>query len=461
MDSIRVLTQNVARSQLGDERRGGSIASLRIQVHFERPIFIILTEISESQNFTGKNTFKGYELSQYGWTGERTGGVAVFSKKGTEIVEGTLYTDLNGHFSVQAYNICGNKIVLGAIYGPSVASDRQSHESFEHFLNEIAELSHRIGTRNIIIAGDFNAKLDQIRPSKPRTVRIIKIFMNQHALIDLGLEYGGEATWRRPHLPQAASRLDYILISSTFNVRKFTVTWTRFDHGMLISDISFAPIINKNIVLKDWSLASPLFLEAAPDIVRDVLLDHDATFRNVSHEGRMLYVNDRGVAHYESELQVSEPSEGVTNAHILILVVKKLVNLQKKVQNKLKHKRKKYMENLSRQLGNLYGKIDFLHPQSIAYNECQEKICEIKGKIKMDSEKIESADRMRISHFYESSSGKNTAASFFLCKESKKGGGIKKLITENNETVTDPQGILQLLENGYKKHVGTKFVATM
>ena len=66
MDSVRVLTQNVARSQLGDERRGGSIASLRIQVHFEKPTFIFLTEISESQNFNGKNTLNGYDLTQYG-----------------------------------------------------------------------------------------------------------------------------------------------------------------------------------------------------------------------------------------------------------------------------------------------------------------------------------------------------------------------------------------------------------
>ena len=89
MDGVGIMTQNVSRSQLGDERRGGSIASLRIQVHFEKPTILILTEVSESQNFTGKNVFKGYNLVQYGWTGERTGGVAIFVKKGTQVIEGT------------------------------------------------------------------------------------------------------------------------------------------------------------------------------------------------------------------------------------------------------------------------------------------------------------------------------------------------------------------------------------
>ena len=62
MDVVRIMTQNVSRSQLGDERRGGSIASLRIQVHFEKPTILILTEVSESQNFTGKNVFKVYNV---------------------------------------------------------------------------------------------------------------------------------------------------------------------------------------------------------------------------------------------------------------------------------------------------------------------------------------------------------------------------------------------------------------
>ena len=206
MDVVRVMTQNVSRSQLGDERRGGSIASLRIQVHFEKPTILILTEVSESQNFTGKNVFKGYNLVQYGWTGERTGGVAVFVKKGTQVIEGTAITDVDGHFAVNALELSDNKVVIGGIYGPSVSSDRQSHDSFDRFFRELQELANRIGTRYYIIAGDFNAKLDKVNSSKSRTVRLINGFINQHSLTDIGVEYGCESTWRRPHLPQAGSR---------------------------------------------------------------------------------------------------------------------------------------------------------------------------------------------------------------------------------------------------------------
>ena len=69
MDGVGIMTQNVSRSQLGDERRGGSIASLRIQVHFEKPTILILTEVSESQNFTGKNVFKAELGTRYFFPG--------------------------------------------------------------------------------------------------------------------------------------------------------------------------------------------------------------------------------------------------------------------------------------------------------------------------------------------------------------------------------------------------------
>ncbi len=175
-----------------------------------------------SENFNGKNVFKEYNLVQYGGTGERTGGVAVFVKKGTQVIEGTAIADEDGHFVVTALELSGNKVVIGGIYGPSVSSDRQLHDSFDRFFRELQELANRIGTRYYIIAGDFNAKLDKVNSSKPRTVRLINGFINQHSLNDIGVEYGCESTWRRPHLPQAGSRLDYILVSSDFKIQKFS-----------------------------------------------------------------------------------------------------------------------------------------------------------------------------------------------------------------------------------------------
>jgi hypothetical protein len=160
-------------------------------------------------------------------------------------------------------------------------------------------------------------------------------------------------------------------------------------------------------------------------------------------------------------LSVSEPTEGVTHAHILEIIIQRLTGLQRKVQNKLKNKRKRYIEGLSATLGALYKRIEHITPQSPEYANIQERILDIKAKIKSDSDNIEAASRMRISHLYESNSGKNTAVSFFPCKEGKKGGGIKKLINENDENITDPPEMLKMLENGYLQSVGSKFTPTM
>ena len=44
------------------------------------------------------------------------------------------------------------------------------------------------------------------------------------------------------------------------------------------------------------------------------------------------YVNNRGPADYEHLLQLTELEEGVTNAHILQLILNRLTTLHKRVQ---------------------------------------------------------------------------------------------------------------------------------
>ena len=63
MVQLKLLAQNVSRSHLGTEKKGGNVAPLRLQVGFLKPNIIILTEICENQQFTGYGVFKGYTLS--------------------------------------------------------------------------------------------------------------------------------------------------------------------------------------------------------------------------------------------------------------------------------------------------------------------------------------------------------------------------------------------------------------
>jgi len=83
------------------------------------------------------------------------GGIAVFANKNVEEIEGTIRNSRGGHFTVGAYTLEGQKVVLGAIYGPSASSDLNSLGTFSDFIEQIRELGHRIGSRDFIIAGDF------------------------------------------------------------------------------------------------------------------------------------------------------------------------------------------------------------------------------------------------------------------------------------------------------------------
>jgi len=225
-----VLLQNIARNRIGKVRGGGNSASIRIDMQFAKPNFAILSEINEEEGFTGQGAFSGYSMKQYSQNGARVGGIAVFVKNGTEEIDGTIRNSRGGHFTVGAYKLDGATVVLGAIYGPSAANDTQSADIFQEFFEQITELGNRMNTRKFIIGGDFNVKLDQTRV-KPRTVKLIKDFINELNLIDTGAESGAEATWRRPR--RSKSRLDYLLLAREFKTREFTLLWRKYDHAQL------------------------------------------------------------------------------------------------------------------------------------------------------------------------------------------------------------------------------------
>lgn len=456
---FKILSQNISRSQLGEFKKGGNIAPLRLQVNHEKPNIIILTEVVESPQYTGLNVFSGYSMTQYSKnrTNNRTGGVAVFVKKSAfEKIDDSYRSSDTGHFTVSVYMCNGTKFLIAAIYGPSGPSDDEAFRIYTEFIHNIKELMQIYGTNLLIIGGDFNLNFDKKRPNKPRTVVLMKQFFNECDLIDADA-MGCTPTWRRPHLPNSASRLDYILISRHISIKKFFIRWTRFDHAMICAEAEYFHTSIGQTILKDWSLSSETFQTQAYDVIRDTLLDHDLEKRYMSQAERCQYIDGRSIAEFEQELQLLESAEGITQAHIFVIILNKLQQLQKKVQNQLKFSRKEKLDKISKQLARLYAKIDsmdILHPD---FQPLYEQIVDLKNQIRSDSDMVEMANRLRISHFYQSSSGKNVAASFYVCKENRRGGGIRKLVNDDGAEINDPIAILEQLTNSYTEKVGSSF----
>ena len=203
-------------------------------------------------------------------------------------------------------------------------------------------------------------------------------------MIDVGAA-GKVSTWRRPHLPSSASRIDHHILSRNFIIKKYDVKFTRFDHTSLCTELEFNHDINSKPILKDWSLASTMFLDQAPHIIQKVLFENDNTLRERGRFDRERFAADRKICEYENELKLIDVTEGVFHSHILLAVIDRLTHLHEKVQNKLKYKRKFDLEKMSKELASLYNRVDMTplgHPDLTHINE---RIIEIKNKIRIDS----------------------------------------------------------------------------
>ncbi len=134
-----------------------------------------------------------------------------------EFIGGTVRNCGEGHFTVGGYVVEGTRVVVIGVYGTSCASDVAATRVLRQMSTEIDEVMQLVGTRHLVMGGDFNIKLDAVR-SKPRAQRVLREIMTRYGLVDAGKEAGWEATWRRPnHLGK--SRIDYVLYSSEVFVK--------------------------------------------------------------------------------------------------------------------------------------------------------------------------------------------------------------------------------------------------
>ncbi len=57
-----------------------------------------------------------------------------------------------------------------------------------------------------------------------------------------------------------------------------------------------------------------------PVLLENILLDHER-FKDVTQEDRQEFVRDRTIKEYEDEPRITDKEEGITNAHVLLVVV--------------------------------------------------------------------------------------------------------------------------------------------
>ena len=464
MSQFKILLQNIGRSSVGSVKKGGDIATIRLSVHKAKPSIIVLTEIAEQTNLQGKNgQFRGFKCTQHAYTGTRSGAVAVFiHSSGPKIIENSIYNSIDGYFTIAAYELGTGKVIMGAVYGPSVAADNIAFTTFSAFFEKMEEHANRFGTAHMIVLGDLNVRLDQIN-AKPRTVRLVHDFLNEYNFTDNGLLDGPKWTWRRPGQHRSKSRIDYILTTDSIKVKSFMVKWGKKDHAELSCSISMENIHYKDIsiTLKDWAINHPNFLNNASDIITETLLDHDINFRLRNSAERAEFTNGRPPALLESELTLEEPGEGIFSMHVFQIILKKIERLQKKTQLEVIRNCNHRTEQLSKELGRAYSTIDALLPDDVDYDEIAANIQELKEELSNIAENKLASSRLRISNFEATKLGKNCSESFFITKNIKCKKNISKLIQDDGSEITDENIICESLSKSYEATVGKKFIPTL
>ncbi len=96
---------------------------------------------------------------------------------------------------------------------------------------------------------------------------------------------------------------------------------------------------------------------------------------------------------------------------------------------------------------------------TLQWFKIKEEYNELQRELRLDAELLESAKQMRIQNFYKSKNGKLNSVSFHSVKEKHPSRNIDQLF-HNNETITDPERIIQVMQEWYANTAETDHIQT-
>jgi hypothetical protein len=198
------------------------------------------------------------------------------------------------------------------------------------------------------------------------------------------------------------------------------------------------------------------FKEKARKIISDTLLDHVKEYRGTGLAGRAEENRDRDPSQFEREINVSDKDEGITNAHVLMVIISRLVSLQRRIQIQKSNDRKKILDSIQKELKELNELRHSTEVDSEEETEILESIDSVTQELKRDAETIDEACKTRIWNFELDTKGKNNSITYQIVKERKSRKQIQKLIVGQDE-YTDITAIRAKLEERYEVIVRQPF----
>jgi hypothetical protein len=211
--------------------------------------------------------------------------------------------------------------------------------------------------------------------------------------------------------------------------------------------------------LKDWVLTTDRFKERARRCIAETLIDH-TNDREQSERLNRIERRDRIPKEIEKEVQVNDRDEGVTNAHVLMVIINRIESLQRTIQLEYSRERKVRLEEIKERLKILIEKRHIVTEGSQEEEEVLIEIERVKQELKEDVERVDEAGRVRVRNFELDKTGKNNAYTFQVVKERKSRKQIKKLRVGDDE-IQEPVEIMSKLQQKYQGIVGQPYDTEM
>jgi len=164
---------------------------------------------------------------------------------------------------------------------------------------------------------------------------------------------------------------------------------------------------------------------------------------------------------YEEELELVDRDCGIFYTHVFIVILKRLMVLQKRVYKEKREARNKRARQIQREIGESYSELDNCSDRGDE-NQRQgviDRIEDRKQELTEETGSWEGAKNLRFDNFYRENNGKNTSASFQIAQEPKSSKNISMLHTVEGD-ITNKEDICRALEKSYKDQVGEDFKQT-
>jgi crotonobetainyl-CoA:carnitine CoA-transferase CaiB-like acyl-CoA transferase len=147
--------------------------------------------------------------------------------------------------------------------------------------------------------------------------------------------------------------------------------------------------------LKDWVLTTDRFQERARKVKAGTLIDH-VNDREIRERLNRIENRDKIPREIEKEGQFNDREEGITNAHVLMVMVNRIESVQRKVQLEYSRERKARIEEIKERLKRLIEKRHLVTEGSQEEEEVLIEIKNVNQELKEDVEKIDEAGRVRV-----------------------------------------------------------------